>query len=57
MANLVLLCHQHHQGVHEGDWTVSPTPARDGEHIHPGHPDYWQFTSPAASWMVEIPSR
>ena len=47
LDNLVLLCHQHHQGVHEGDWTVSPTPARDGEHIHPGHPQYWQFTPPA----------
>ncbi|MSV44288.1 MAG: HNH endonuclease, partial [Actinobacteria bacterium] len=49
LDNLVLLCHQHHQSMHEGDWTVSPTPTQDGEHIHPGHPQYWQFTPPSAS--------
>jgi hypothetical protein len=47
LDNLVLLCHQHHQGLHEGAWTVRPTPARDGETIHPGQPQYWPFTPPA----------
>ena len=47
LDNLVLLCSPHHQGAHEGGWTVSPTPAQDGKHIHPGHPAYWQFTPPA----------
>ena len=41
IANTVLLCHRHHHAVHEGGWTITPTPG-----LHPATTGAWTFTPP-----------
>jgi hypothetical protein len=41
LANTVLLCVKHHHAVHEGGWTITPTPG-----IDPHTTGCWTFTPP-----------
>jgi hypothetical protein len=41
LDQMVLLCHSHHQLVHEGRWSITPTADR-----RPGQPGYWELAPP-----------
>ena len=41
LDNLALLCVRHHISVHEGGWTITPTPG-----VAPNETGYWTFTPP-----------
>ena len=41
IATMVLLCHRHHHAVHEGGWSISPTPG-----IDPRTNGCWTFSPP-----------